>query len=151
MRHGCVGGFELMISYLIGVTLALAVGALARWIGLDRDRAFYPSVTMVIAAYYILFAAMDGGSAVLIAEIVVGLGFIVLALAGFKKSLWLVVAALAAHGIFDHFHPHAIANRGVPVWWPSFCSAYDVTAAAFLAVLLLRPRPAHASDAGRIG
>jgi hypothetical protein len=49
-----------------------------------------------------------------------------------------VVAALAAHGIFDFFHPHLLINPGVPVWWPGFCLTYDVTAAGYLAWLLRR-------------
>jgi len=36
------------------------------------------------------------------------------ALAGFRSTPWLVVAALAAHGVFDFFHGRFIANPGVP-------------------------------------
>ena len=46
------------MSFFIGITLALAVGASARWVGLDRDRAFYPTVMIVIACLYSLFAIM---------------------------------------------------------------------------------------------
>ena len=60
------------------------------------------------------------------------------AIAGFKRSLWLVVAALAAHGIFDWLHSSMISNPGVPPWWPHFCLAYDVVAAIYLAVRLKR-------------
>jgi hypothetical protein len=38
--------------------------------------------------------------------------------AGFKKNLWVIVAALAGHGVFDFFHHLFIQNPGVPVWWP---------------------------------
>jgi len=31
-----------------------------------------------------------------------------------------------------------LSNPGVPGWWPAFCLAYDVTAAAYLAWLLKR-------------
>jgi hypothetical protein len=60
---------------------------------------------------------------------------------GFKKNLWLVVVALAAHGIFDFFHRRIVANPGVPAWWPAFCMTFDITAAAFLAWLLKRSPP----------
>ncbi len=128
---------------IIGLTLAVAVGAFARWVGFDRDRSFYPTVMIVIASLYVLFAAMGGSSAVLLAEIAIGAGFIALTIAGFKGSLWLVVAALAAHGVFDFFHPHAFHNPGVPDWWPDFCMAYDVAAAVFLGWQLRQrsPRP----------
>jgi len=124
------------MSMAIGIVLALIVGGSARFFGLDRDRALYPVVMIVIASYYALFAVMGGSIAVLIIESVVGAAFLVVALAGFKSTLWLVVSALAAHGIFDLAHPHLYENPGVPVWWPSFCLAYDVVAAAYLAWLL---------------
>lgn len=129
------------MDYLIGVALAAAVGLLATIVGFDRDRAFYPTVMIVIASYYVLFA-VSGGTAVTIGiEIAVMLLFAGAAIAGFKRSLWIVVAALAAHGIFDWFHSPMISNPGVPPWWPQFCLAYDVVAAAYLAIHLAR-RPA---------
>jgi hypothetical protein len=123
----------------IGIGLALVVAIFARWFGLDRDRAFYPTVMMVIAFLYVLFAA-GGGSAALPIEAIIGTGFAALAAAGFKKSPWFVVAALIGHGLFDIVHPHAIDNGGVPVWWPGFCSAYDVTAGVWLGLQLYRAR-----------
>jgi hypothetical protein len=137
------------MPFLIGITLALAVGAFARCIGLDRDRSFYPTVMIVIASLYVLFATIGGGSpSVLLAEIAIGAGFIALTVAGFKRSLWLVVVALAGHGIFDFFHPHAFHNPGVPVWWPDFCMAYDVAAAVFLGWQLRQRTPAPATNTG---
>jgi len=124
------------MSFAVGVVLALAVGGMATVVGLDRDRAMYPVAMIVIASLYALFAVMGGSTQVLIIESVVGAAFIGLALAGFKSTLWLVVAALALHGVFDFGHPYFYANSGVPPWWPSFCFAYDVVAAAYLAWLL---------------
>ncbi len=65
------------MAYAVGVGLALAVCLWATWIGLDRDRAFYPTVMMVIALF---------------------LGLSVL---GFKGNRWVLVGALFAHGVFD--------------------------------------------------
>ena len=124
------------MSVAVGLVLALIVGGMATVVGLDRDRALYPVVMIVIASLYALFAVMGGSTQVLIIESVVGAAFVGFALAGFKSTLWLVVAALAAHGVFDFGHPSFYANPGVPVWWPSFCLAYDVVAAAYLAWLL---------------
>ena len=127
-----------MTPYLIGAGLAVGVGLFATVVGLDRDRAFYPTVMIVIAALYSLFAVLGGSREALVVESAVGLAFIALAVAGFKTSLWLVVAALAGHGVFDLVHGHWIANPGVPPYWPAFCGTYDVVAAAYLAALLLR-------------
>ena len=124
------------MSFAVGVILALVVGCSTSMLGLARDRALYPVMMIVIAAYYVLFAVMTGSTQVLLIELAVAALFIGLAVAAFKSTLWLVVAALAAHGIFDLVHPHLYANPGVPAWWPSFCLAFDVAAAAYLAWLL---------------
>jgi hypothetical protein len=128
------------MPYLAGIVLALSVSGLATLIGLDRDRAFYPTLLVVIASYYVLFAVMGGSGRAQVVETLVMTGFLLVAVIGFKKSLWLVVAALAAHGVFDFFHGRVVANPGVPAWWPGFCLTYDVTAAGFLAWLLRRSR-----------
>lgn len=62
------------------------------------------------------------------------------AIAGFRWSLWVVAAALAAQGVCDLTHGAFFVNPGVPAWWPAFCLAYDVTAAACLAWLLTSAR-----------
>jgi hypothetical protein len=120
----------------IGVSLALAVGLFATGLRLDRDRAFYPTVMIVIAFLYALFAVMGGSTRALVLESLAGVAFLLAAAVGFRSSLWIVAAALAAHGIFDSIHGAVISNPGVPTWWPEFCLAYDVTAAAYLAWLL---------------
>ena len=128
------------MEFLVGAVLALSVGLAATFLGLDRDRAFYPTVMMVIASYYALFAVMGGSAHALAAESIAILAFLSLSVAGFRTSLWLVVAALAAHGLFDFIHSHLIVNPGVPAWWPPFCLSYDLVAAAYLAWLLSRSR-----------
>jgi hypothetical protein len=125
---------------VVGIVLPLIVGGMATFVGLDRDRALYPVVMMVIASYYALFAVMGGTTEALVVESLVAVVFVGLAIVGFKSTLWLVVVALAAHGIFDFVHSYLHANPGVPVWWPSFCLAYDVVAAAYLAWLLASKR-----------
>lgn len=124
------------MALLVGGLLALAVGLLATAIGLDRDRAFYPIVTMVIASYYALFAVMGASTETLVLESVVGGVFLGVAVYGFRSSLWFVVLALAAHGVFDLAHSRVISNPGVPAWWPAFCLTFDVAAALYLARLL---------------
>ena len=126
------------MAYMIGAFLALAVGAFALAAGFDRDRAFYPTVLIVVASYYDLFAAMAGSRSALVSETLGFALFAVLAILGFRWSLWLVAAGLAAHGLFDFLRGPLIANPGVPAWWPAFCMAYDVAAAAWLAGLLVR-------------
>jgi hypothetical protein len=128
------------MEYAIGIVLALIVSCFARVTGLDRDRAFYSTLAIIVASYYVLFAAMGGSSHVLAVESIVMAAFVVVAVIGFKWNLWLVVAALAGHGVLDVFHGIVVANPGVPDWWPAFCLTYDVGAAGFLAWLLMRSK-----------
>ena len=129
-----------MTSAVVGACLALAVGVFATVVRLDRDRAFYPTVAIVIASLYSLFAAMGGSNRALVVESIVGVGFIALAVLGFRTSMWAVVAALGLHGVFDLVHGSLISNPGVPLWWPAFCLAYDVAAAGYLAWLIVSRR-----------
>lgn len=126
------------MEYLIGIGLALLVCTFAMLVRFDRERVFYPTMVIVIATYYILFAVMGNSTQALVWESVIAGAFFAVAVVGFKKSLWLIVAALAAHGVFDSFHHLFIRNPGVPVWWPGFCLSFDVLAGGFLAVLLIR-------------
>jgi hypothetical protein len=130
------------MPFLIGVVLSFGVAVLARRSGMDRDRAFYSTVVMVVASYYVLFAAIGASNSVVFMESIVMAGFVSAAVWGFKSSPWIVVMALAGHGIFDALHGQVITNPGVPPWWPAFCGAYDVGAAGCLA-WFLRSSPEH--------
>lgn len=127
-----------MLPFFVGLVLSIVVAFFARQVGFDRDRAFYPTVLIVIASYYVLFAVMSGSIQTMVSEAGVMTVFVIAAVAGFKKSAWITVSALAAHGLQDAVHGHIIANAGVPDWWPAWCLAYDVGAAGVLAWFLIR-------------
>jgi hypothetical protein len=126
------------MEYLIGVLVALGVAGFAAVVGFDRERSFYATVAVVVASYYILFAAMGAGRNALIAEVLVACGFAALAVLGFRKSAWFLAVALVGHGVFDFVHHLFIDNPGVPRWWPGFCLAFDALFGAIIAVRLLR-------------
>ena len=123
------------LPFTVGIVLSLVVALFARGVGLDRDRAFYPTVLIVVGSYYVLFAVMSGSMHALLIESIVMAAFLAAAVIGFKTSPWIVIAGLAAHGVLDSFHGAVINNPGVPSWWPAWCMAYDVGAAG--AVVLL--------------
>lgn len=126
------------LPVLVGLALALAIVALGRRSGLDRDRALYPVALIVIAAYYVLFATM-GGAQALPGELIAATVFVAVAIVGFRTSLWWVAAGIAGHGIFDWaVHPRLIVNPGMPPYWPAFCGTIDVALGLLLAILLLR-------------
>jgi len=130
------------MEYLVGMILGLVVAGFAATSGFDRDRAFYPTVLIVVASYYSLFAVMGAArySTVEI-EIVVALVFSVFAVLGFKKSMWLAAVGIAGHGFFDFFVHHAlVTNAGMPVWWPGFCGTIDLVLGGWLAIRLWKTR-----------
>lgn len=135
------------MAYIIGTVLALVVSVYATMLQLDRDRAFYPTVLVVVGFYYVLFATMDGSGRVIIVESLIAGVFVMTASLGFRRSLWLVAAGLAAHGIMDFFfHGQLVVNPGMPAWWPAFCGAYDVVAAGYLAWRLTHDPARRASE-----
>ncbi len=126
------------MEYGIGLILSLAVAGLAVMIGFDRERVFYPTVLIVIASYYVLFAVMGASRRTLILEILVASGFLLIGILGFKRNLWLVAIALVGHGAFDFLRPGFIDNPGVPRWWPGFCLVFDVVIGGLLALRLAK-------------
>ena len=126
------------MPYVVGIVLSLSVALFARRVGFDRDRAFYPTVLIVIASYYVLFAAVSESAQTVLVESILMTGFLIAAVVGFKSSAWIVVGGLAGHGVFDALHGNVLQNSGVRVWWPAFCLAYDLGAAGGLAWVIKR-------------
>lgn len=115
-----------MIPLITGVLLAVAVAAFGKVTRFEQDRGFYPTVLIIIASYYVLFAILGGSSYALFWESVVAVAFSAIAVFGSLHFPLLVGAAIAAHGLFDLVHHVIIQNPGVPSWWPIFCSSIDV-------------------------
>lgn len=128
------------MEYVIGSVLGVVIGVFATIVGLDRDRALYPTAMIVIASYYDLFAVMGGTTNALILESLVGTVFVLMAVIGFRRNLWLVAFAIIAHGVQDLFNPHIIENSGTPSFWPGFCSSIDVVLGMYLGWLLYSRR-----------
>jgi hypothetical protein len=128
----------------VGVLLAVVVALFAHAVGYDRDRSFYAVVLTVVGSLYPLFAVMAGAHK-LIPEVAFFAVFAALAAGGFLTSLWIVAVGLLLHGVFDFIRHAYVAAPGAPEWWPAFCGAYDVVAAAGLAVLLVAKRDAARS------
>lgn len=126
------------MEYLIGLLLAAGVIIFSALVGLDRERSFYATAMIVVASYYPLFAVMGGSRHALMVEIIAASVFCVFAALGFKRSLWLLAAALVGHGVFDFARRGIIETPGVPPWWPGFCGAFDVVFGGWLVVRLLQ-------------
>jgi hypothetical protein len=133
------------MEYLFGIGVAGLVAIMASLIGFDKDRAFYPVLLIVIASYYMLFAAISNSVPALIAESILMAAFAAIAIVGFYRSPWFIVVGLAAHGAYDLAHPQVMKNSGVPSWWPGFCLGFDLAAAIYLAFLLRLRRASNAA------
>jgi hypothetical protein len=116
------------MEILIGSILAAVIALLARKIGFDNDKSFYPVLLIIIATYYILFAIQIGDEKAVLLEIIYAICFIIIAIIAYFKSLWLVVLMLFLHGIYDYIIPHS----GAPFWWRGFCLSVDFVFAGFL-------------------
>lgn len=125
-----------MTAYLIGIVLALGVGLLGTFAGFERDRAYYATITIVVPSYFGLYAILGGSTPVLLQECVVIAAYLVGAVLGFQRNLWILAALLVGHGLFDAVHGLLITNPGLPPWWPAFCGSFDVVAGAYLALRL---------------
>jgi hypothetical protein len=135
------------MELMIGVMLGLMTIACSRLSGFDRERCFFPVLFTVIATYYVLFAVLGNSQEALVEETLAVVLFGGLAIAAYKRTLWLVVGGLLGHGLFDLVHGTVIVNPGVPPFWPVFCLGFDVVAAAYLSVLMVR-RELQAQVAG---
>lgn len=128
------------MEYLIGAILGLGACILGTLAGFERDRAYYPVMTIVVATYYDLFAVMGGSSGALVAEILITSVFVVAAILGFRRNLWIAAGALIGHGVMDIFHHRLVSDPGVPPYWPMFCMTFDIVAGLYLAWRLMGSR-----------
>jgi hypothetical protein len=135
------------MAYAIGFALAVGLAAFARVAGLDRHRAYYATLVIVVAHYYVLFAVIGGDAPALAKESIGLIVFACAAVLGFRVHPAILMIGLASHGVFDALHGHIIANAGVPHYWPAFCGTFDVVAAACMPLYSVRyachPRSHH--------
>ncbi len=114
----------MQLAFLVGLCMGAAIALLAHALKFDRDRSFYPTVLIVIASYYVLFAFVTQRSIGI--EIVLFTLFVMVAVAGYLFRAWIVGLGLVLHGLFDAWHWFWPASTGIPHWWPGFCLGADI-------------------------
>ena len=128
--------YPLLVPAAWGVVVGVlqAASPLALW-WLDAATVYAMSIA-VIAAIYIGFAVADGRARIIAVETSVAALFVVIAAAAVTGSAWLLVIGLAGHGMKDWWQhrTHYVSNTR---WWPPFCAAVDVVAAAIIAIEIL--------------
>jgi len=128
---------DALLPFLIGIGLTIAVLGVNAAIGLHKERGVWPSLLIAIAAFYVVFAFEHSDHSGIALQSVIALGFMALALIGYKSSLWLIVAGLVLHGIFDAVSLAYTANPA-PNWWGPFCIGVDGLLALMLCWCMLR-------------
>ena len=116
-----------------GVAVGLAQAATPLLFWWLSTATVYAIGTVGIAFIYIGFAVADGRPKVIAVESGVAAGFVVLAAVAITGSPWLLVIALAGHGLKDLWQHHTHFVRGTR-WWPPFCMTVDFFVAAIIAI-----------------
>ena len=133
VTHGGPQHSSPRAAKLWGVAVGLAQAAtplLFWWL----DTATVYAIGIVgIAFIYIGFAVADGRPKVIAVESGVAMGFVILAAVAITGSPWLLVVALAGHGLKDLWQHRTqfVANTR---WWPPFCMTVDFVVAAIIAI-----------------
>jgi hypothetical protein len=124
---------SLRAAKLWGVAVGLAQAATPLLFWWLDTATVYAIGTVGIAFIYIGFAVADGRPKVIAVESGVAAGFVILAAVAITGSPWLLVAALAGHGLKDLWQHRTHFVRGTR-WWPPFCMTVDFVVAAIIAV-----------------
>jgi hypothetical protein len=135
-----IGGLVVAVLYLV-IGLLGAIGSIvvvrqifkARW-----EQIFWASFLVVIAAFYLSFAAYFGVSTQAWRTELVGVGaFLVCAVIGlFFRSA--IAVGYLMHGLWDIFHCLSgpslagLSMTETPLGYGIFCSTYDVVVACYL-------------------
>ena len=133
--EGGAGRTRWLLAILGGLVSGAATALLA-WSPLIPDHLVFHSVALaVIAAIYVGFAFSDGRIAFIAIELLVGTGFVVLALLGLWMAPAFVAAGLGLHAIWDLVHRPRLVATKLPGWYPPFCAAFDIVFAGVFVVL----------------
>jgi hypothetical protein len=123
----------ILLPALIGAALAAATVLLLSRAGMVRS-GIVALVVIAVAGFWPLFAvaAQDDGQIVL--HMTLFATFAAAAMFSSRIGIAGLAIALIAHGVLDaalFTTPHP-----GPLWWPAFCSGYDVTFGVMLLVSL---------------
>ena len=124
---------SLRAAKVWGVAVGLAQAATPLLFWWLSTATVYAIGTVGIAFIYIGFAVADGRPKVIAVESGVAAGFVVLAAVAITGSPWLLVIALAGHGLKDLWQHRTQFVRGTR-WWPPFCMTVDFVVAAIIAI-----------------
>jgi hypothetical protein len=136
-------GFVVIVILYAAIGLMAAAGAIfiARKILAPKaEQIFYAVFLMVIAGFYMAFAAYFGVATAWRLETAIVLAFVAIGLPGARlpfalvvgyslHGLWDLLHELQAHGVYSFFEPGRLTP--VPLAYGVFCAAFDFCMAAY--------------------
>jgi hypothetical protein len=137
-----------MLGFVVIVILYAAIGlmAAAGTISIGRkifarkaEQIFYAMFLIMVAAFYLAFAAYVGSTTSWSLETAVVVAFVVIGLRGARlpfvliagyilHGLWDLLHELQAHGVYSGFEPGQLT--AIPLAYGVFCAAFDICMAA---------------------
>ena len=143
MSHRLLGFVVIVILYVvIGLMSVAGVIAITRKIfGPRAEQVFYGVFLIMIAAFYLAFAAYFGIATAWRLETIAALAFAALGILGARlpfalivgyplHGLWDLLHELEAHGAYSAFEPGQLTT--IPLAYGIFCAAFDFGIAAYV-------------------
>lgn len=136
-------GFVVILILYATIGLLGAVGTIflaRKFLGPRGEQAFYGAFLIMIAAFYLAFAAYFGSQAAWRAETAAVVVFAAIGLFGTRlplalivgypmHGLWDLLHELQAHGVYSAFEPGQLT--AIPLAYGVFCLAFDFSMAAY--------------------
>ncbi len=132
----------ILLPFGLGIILTTGLLFVSTMVGLHRDRGVYPITLIAIALFYVVFAFEHGGVWEIAFNSVVACLFLLFAIGGYVRSLWIVAIGLILHGLFDVVYA-ASASNPAPDWWAPLCLTVDLLLGLFLVVLIWKNKIHH--------
>ena len=144
MGHGysMLGFVVIMILYaVIGLMAAAGTISITRKLLVPKtERIFYAMFLIMIAAFYLAFAAYFRVASAWRVETAVVMAFVVIGLLGVRlpfalivgyslHGLWDLLHELQAHGAYSAFEPGKLT--AIPLAYGFFCAAFDFSMAGY--------------------
>jgi len=137
-----LGFVVIMILYAV-IGLMAAAGTISitrKLLAPKTEQIFYAMFLIMIAAFYLAFAAYFGVASAWRVETAVVMAFVVIGLLGVRlpfalivgyslHGLWDVLHELQAHGVYSAFEPGKLT--AIPLAYGLFCAAFDFSMAAY--------------------
>jgi Family of unknown function (DUF6010) len=136
-------GFVVIVILYATIGLMAAAGAIfvvRKILAPKAEQIFYAMFLIMIAAFYLAFAAYFGAATAWRLETAAVLGFVAIGLLGARlpfvlivgyslHGLWDLLHELQAHGAYSAFEPGRLT--AIPLAYGIFCAAFDFSIAAY--------------------